>query len=336
MEAKAEVAAEQLAGMTDANNRFRLAAHRISPSVVGIKTVQAPRRRSPGDEWTANPLFRTQGEGSGVIVDESGYLLTNYHVIDRASEIEVQLADGRTVRGGDVEVIGADPLTDLAVLKINAGDLIAAEWGMSDELEVGDDVLAVGNPFGFARTVTAGIVSATERRDVANLRFGEFLQTDAAVNPGNSGGPLVNLKGEVVGINTAIYGRSYQGISFAIPSGLAQEVYEKLKATGAVERGWLGVGMADLDEEIAARLGLEEVRGALVAGVVPDSPADRAGLRQGDVIVEWNGLEIDEPTDLSRAVARTEVGSEAEVVAVREGRRMEFTVQVGRRPPQLR
>jgi serine protease Do len=195
--------------------------------------------------------------------------------------------------------------------------------------------MAVGNPFGLARTVTAGIVSAKDRSTVTRAGFQEFLQTDAAVNPGNSGGPLLNLRGEVVGINTAIYGQSYQGISFAIPSRLAREVYEKLVSGGTIERGWLGVAMQDLDEEAAKKLGLDGGHGVLVYRVVPDSPADRAGIEGGDVIVHWNDQDIHGQLDLSRTVARTEVGSKAAVELIRAGKPMELEVTVGRRPAEL-
>jgi serine protease Do len=333
--ARADVARAQLAEMPEANQRFRLVAQSVAPSVVGITTEQVGGGGLM-DEWSTDPRFQTRGEGSGVIVDDSGYVVTNFHVIKGANSVRVELADGRTINR--VEVVGVHPLTDLAVLKIRAGGITAAPWGDSDELQVGDEVLAVGNPFGFDRTVTAGIVSAKDRREVLDradqyARYKEYLQTDAAVNPGNSGGPLVNLKGEVVGINTAIVGPTFQGISFAIPSRLAKEVYDKLKA--GVAPGWLGVGLTDLDEQAAAQLGLEEVRGALVVRVLEDSPAQRARLWEGDVIIEWNGQRIADQTELSRSVARTEPGSRAKVTVIRDRRRQQLSVTVGKRPPQL-
>ena len=331
--AKAEIARGQLVGMTDSAGRFRLVAKSIGPSVVGIDTVRVESRPAVRDEWFGSHKFESQGQGSGVIVSDEGYVVTNFHVIDQASRVVVELSDGRTT--SDVEVIGADPYTDLAVLKIDAGDVLAAPWGDSDELQVGDEVLAVGSPFGLAQTVTAGIVSAKERPAVTSAGYQEFLQTDAAVNPGNSGGPLVNLKGEVVGINTAIIGQSYQGVSFAIPSRLAREVYEKLLTQGTIDRGWFGVAMSDVNEKIAKQLGLDELTGAVVLQVVPDSPAERAGIESGDVITSWNGLEIEGQTELSRAVARTEIGSEVAVVFIRDNQREELTVKVGRRPVQL-
>ena len=189
-----------------------------------------------------------------MIVDAEGYIITNYHVVDRASEVNVELSDGSKHRA---QVVGIDPATDLAVLKIGAANLTAAPWGKSSDLEVGDPVLAIGNPFGLARTVTAGILSATGRHAVVeNVNYQDFLQTDAAVNPGNSGGPLVNMKGQVVGINTAIVGPTYQGISFAIPSDMVHQVYDQLIRSGKVARGWLGVSMRELTPEESEKLGV--------------------------------------------------------------------------------
>ena len=327
--ARAEVAKVALKEMPEASGRFAWVAKSIEPSVVGVETTRLVRGRSL-DEWSQ--LFAQSGEGSGVIVDEAGYVVTNAHVIDGASELTIKLSDGRTVQ--KVKLVGADPWADLAVLKIEAGGLIAASWGDSDRLEVGDEVLAVGNPYRLDRTVTAGIVSAKDRPGVVGeLAHAEFLQTDAAVNPGNSGGPLVNMKGEVVGINLAIVGSSYRGISFAIPSNRVREVYERLRRTGSVApRGFLGIRMLDLSDHLALELGLDEVAGVLVARVEPGTPAQKAGIRQYDVILEWNGEKIDSPRELAMLVARSEVGSLATVVVVREGRRLELTVEVGERP----
>jgi serine protease Do len=268
-----------------------------------------------------------------VVVDAAGYILTNYHVIENAAQVEVQLADGRSER--NVTVVGADPLTDLAVLKVNDGKLLAAPWGDSDQLEVGDQVIAVGNPYGLTRTVTAGIVSAKDRREATDRGYQEYLQTDAAVNPGNSGGPLVDLKGQVVGINTAIYGRAYQGISFAIPSRLAHEVYNRLRTEGKISRGWLGVAMEEVPESSAKQLGLDLPAGVMVADVVPGSPAERAGLKRDDLIVRWDDHKVADPMDLSRAVAKTKIGAKVEIGLIRDGKRITRSVQVAERPPQL-
>lgn len=331
LQAEMEAAGNALEKMPEAPNRYRLAAMRVSPSVVGIKTVQLVSRRGFGDEWWGGQRHPAElGEGSGVIVDPAGYIVTNYHVISQAAQASVQLADGRTIE--NVKVVGADPHNDLAVLKIDAGQLPAAPWGKSDQLEVGDPVLAVGNPYGFERTVTAGIVSAKDREGATALGSQEFLQTDAAVNPGNSGGPLVNLKGEVVGINTAIYGRSYQGISFAIPSEQAKAVYERLRAGGKVVRGWLGVQMAELNEPLARELGMRRVQGVVVMGVVPDSPAEKAGLQPRDVIVEWGGQRIDDPVELSRLVGRAKIGANVKLKVIRDGQPVELSVEIAERP----
>jgi serine protease Do len=331
--AKAEVARVVLKDMPESTGRFAWVVKSIEPSVVGIETSRLVAMGTT-DEWSY--LYPQAGEGSGVIVDDDGHIVTNYHVIDGAQEVTVKLADGRTV--SDVRVVGADPPADLAVLKIDSGGLTAAPWGRSESLEVGEEVLAIGNPYRFDRTVTAGIISAKDRQGVVGeLSHQEFLQTDAAVNPGNSGGPLVNMKGEVIGINTAIFGRAYQGISFAIPSDMARETYRQLRETGKVKpRGWLGVTLDEISELDAARFGLERGEGVRVKGVVRRSPADRAGIEPGDVILRWNGQEIDDPSSLSLAVVRTPVGSEATVELIRGGQPTEIAVRVGERPAQLR
>jgi len=334
LRARAEVARQQLESLPSPAGRFSLVAQSIAPTVVGIKTVQIIEGRSLG-EWAPSPLYEALGEGSGVIMDEAGYIVTNFHVIYQADRVQVQLADGETI--DDVDVVGKDPLTDIAVLKISARGLTAAPWGDSDSLQVGEEVIAVGNPFGFDRTVTAGIISAKDRRQLQDesdpyAAFKQYLQTDAAVNPGNSGGPLVNLKGEVVGINTAIVGPTFRGISFAIPSRVAREIYEKIRAGERIARGWLGVEPREISRSAAARLGLDEPRGALVAGVVVPSPAERAGMRPGDVIIEWDGKPIGNPTDLKIAVARTQPGARVTVRVIRQGRSRQLAVTVGERP----
>jgi serine protease Do len=330
--AAAEVAKEQLASMPAGTSPFAVVAKAIEPSVVGIVTTQGRRR---DDEWSH--LFgdgadrQAEALGSGVIVDAAGYIVTNYHVVADAEQIVVKLSEGRAI--DEVTLVGEDAASDLAVLKINVPGLVAAKWGDSDKLNVGDQVLAVGSPYGLARTVTAGIISAKGRRGMAlGSVYQDFLQTDAAVNPGNSGGPLVNMRAEVVGINTAIYGRAYQGISFAIASNIAQDVCERLRKTGRVERGWLGVQLQEIDPRLASRLRLKNTRGALVSAVVAGSPAERAGLQPGDVILQWNGKPINSRDDLPLAVAATPVGKSAKVLLVREGQQMELAVTVGPSP----
>ncbi len=329
--AKAEVAREFLKNMPQSANRFAWVAKKIEPSVVGIVTTRLVAGRPLSDEWFH--LFPQSGEGSGVVVDEEGYIVTNAHVIENAAQVTVKLSDGRTIQ--DVEVVGGpDWEADLAVLKIDVDGLIAAPWGDSDELEVGDEVLAVGNPYRLARTVTAGIISAKGRPGVVGpLAHQEFLQTDAAVNPGNSGGPLVNMNGEVVGINTAIVGQSYRGISFAIPSRVAQEVYRQLRTSGKVKpRGWLGVWMEELTDREAAQLGLDKTYGVEVLAVAVDSPADQAGIRPGDVILRWNGQEIHNPAELSLAVVRAKIGEQGTIELLRNSGNLEIAVTVGPRP----
>lgn len=325
----------ELVKLSDTSRAFRLVAERVEPSVVHIDTEQVGKAQpaSVFDEFFGIPRgsYREIGQGSGVIVDsKEGYILTNYHVIQNASRIEVGLSDGRVI--DDVTVIGSDVLTDLAVLKINAERLIGAEFGDSKALEVGDWVLAVGNPYGLDRTVTCGIVSAKQRRALAeNTAYQDFLQTDAAVNPGNSGGPLVNISGKVVGITTAIVGKAYQGISFAIPTHIATDVYKQLISRGGVARGYLGVGLQELTPEIARQLHLGHVEGVLVTGVQPGSPADKAGLEPGDVITEWNGERVRETSELRLLVAGSKIGAKVSIKVVRDGKTHEFPVTITER-----
>jgi serine protease Do len=328
--AQVEVARAQLAGH-DSMPFVQVSeqvAKSIGPSVVHIDTVQS--FNFPQDDlavlfWGQPPQHIAQGQGSGVIIDANGYVLTNNHVVEGASEMTVSLSDGRKVTA---ELMGGDPLTDLAVLKINATGLTPAPWGDSDKLPVGAPVWAVGNPYGLDRSVTFGIISAKSRRGFGANPYQEFLQTDAAVNPGNSGGPLVDASAQVVGINTAIVGRSYQGISFAIPSDTAREVYQRLRERQPIVRGDLGVQLEELTLPIAQKLGLKDVRGALVTDVFAGGPADQAGIERGDVIVAWNGQPVDNKTTLSFLIARTEVGSAVECMIVRDGQALTKTVKV--------
>jgi serine protease Do len=303
----------------------RLVAKRVEPSVVSIIR--------PG-------IQGFEGQGSGVIVDKAGYIVTNYHVVEGADEVQVRLSDRRIA---DATVVGDDAMSDIAVLKIDLPNLIAAEWGDSDKLEVGDLVWALGSPFGLEHTLTFGIVSAKSRRSASrhllmSSAYQEYLQTDAAVNPGNSGGPLVNIEGQIIGINAAIFGSAYQGISFAIPSVIAREQYERLRADGRIERAWLGIQPADVPERVRKRLALELGQGVYVERVEPRTPAARSGLRGGDVILKWNDHDANDPTLLSRAIAATEIGSTAKMLYVRangssESEQFAVDVKVERRPP---
>jgi len=264
------------------------------------------------------PMPEAQGAGSGVIVSSDGYVLTNDHVVDGAKEITVTLPDNREFSG---KVVGLDPQTDLAVVKIDATDLPFVPWGDSSKLRVGEYVLAVGNPFGLNSTVTLGIVSALGRGGMGITQYEDFIQTDAAINPGNSGGALVNTRGELIGINTAIFSQSggYQGVGFAVPTNLAKPVYESLVSTGKVVRGFLGVGIQAVTTDLARSFQLDQTKGALVTNVVQGSPADEAGIKRGDVIVEYQGKPVLDPRNLQHHVIRTTVGSEVTMVVIRDG-----------------
>ncbi|HVT26783.1 MAG TPA: trypsin-like peptidase domain-containing protein, partial [Lacipirellulaceae bacterium] len=308
--------------LNDLELASRLVAKRMEPSVVSIVR---PSGTIAGREF--------EGQGSGVIVDKAGYIVTNYHVVEGTKTVQVRLSDRRTA---DATVVGTDSLTDIAVLKIDLDNLIAAEWGDSDALEVGDLVWALGSPYGLERTLTFGIVSAKSRHGANGSPYQEYLQTDAAVNPGNSGGPLVNIEGQIVGINAAIFGPAYQGISFSIPSALAKEKYEQLRASGHIERAWLGVAPLDVPDELREKLGLAIGQGVLVGVVEKNTPAERSGMRPGDVILKWNNHNATDPTLLSRTIAATKIGSTAKVVLVRQkgdGKvQVSLDVPVERRP----
>lgn len=264
------------------------------------------------------PAPEGQGAGSGVIISSDGYVLTNDHVVDGAKEITVTLPDKREFAG---KVVGLDPQTDLAVVKVDATDLPFVPWGNSSNLRVGEYVLAVGNPFGLNSTVTMGIISALGRGGMGITQYEDFIQTDAAINPGNSGGALVNTRGELVGINTAIFSQSggYQGVGFAVPTNLAKPVYESLISTGKIVRGFLGVGIQEISADLAKSFHLDQSKGALVTNVVPGSPADEAGLQRGDVVVEFQGKPVLDPRSLQHHVIRTTVGSEVSMVVMRDG-----------------
>lgn len=265
--------------------------------------------------------------GSGFIISSDGYILTNHHVIKDAEEVLVRLNDRRELQA---EVIGSDERTDVALLHIDARDLPVVKRGRSDNLKVGEWVLAIGSPFGFDHSVTAGIVSATERA-LANETYVPFIQTDVAINPGNSGGPLFNLKGEVVGINSQIYTRSggFMGLSFAIPIDVAMEVADQLKTQGFVQRGWLGVIIQEVNRDLAESFGLKKPAGALVAKVLPGSPAQTGGLQEGDVILKFNGSAVNLSSDLPPLVGRVKPGQNARLEIMRSGRRQVLDLVIG-------
>lgn len=341
---------EDLTGQPLTYDVFRTIAKRLNPAVVNIYTTQIVRGRDPfHDFFGDDPFFRRffgdrdQGSngdremrqsslGSGVVIDAQGYILTNNHVIENADEIKVSFEDNGTGRDGiDAKVVGRDPKTDIALIKIEpTDDLIAAPLGDSQGLQVGDWVIAIGNPFNLGHTVTVGVVSAKGRALDPASAYDDFIQTDASINPGNSGGPLLNLRGEVVGINTAIASRTGQsaGIGFAVPINMAKEIIPQLKSTGRVVRGQLGVTIqSQWNEAMKREFGVDY--GALVSDVTKGSAADKAGIKRGDVILEYNGKSLKEGNELPRLVAATKPGSEIKLKVMRDGKERNMTVVVG-------
>jgi serine protease DegQ len=319
---------------------FADAAKKAIPSVVNISATRQVRRRNPLLE---DPAFqRFFGErfqlppetqlslGSGVIVSREGYILTNDHVVEGVSDIQVSLNDGRTLVG---KVVGTDPETDLAVVRINAPGLTAVTFGQSEQARVGDVVLAIGDPFSVGQTVTMGIISAVGREIGSANPFGSFIQTDAAINPGNSGGALVDTSGNLIGINTLIFSRSggYQGIGFAIPVSLAKRVLEQIIETGTVTRGWFGVDVADITPELAESLGLKGTRGAIVGAIERGSPAEKSGMKLGDVIVAVNGRSVANTSAALAAIAEIVPGQSVPVRVVRRNQEIALEVLVGKR-----
>lgn len=272
--------------------------------------------------------------GSGILIDPSGYIVTNNHVVEGATEVTVTLSDRRELKG---TIVGTDPQTDLAVVAIKGNDLPAMKWSDSDLLEVGDLVLAIGSPFGLTQTVTMGIISALGRGNVGITEYEDFIQTDAAINPGNSGGPLVNMDGDLIGINTAIFSQTggSQGIGFAIPSNIAQHIVNSLIQTGSVVRGWLGVSIQDMTPALVEAFGLQTMKGALIGQVLDGSPAEKAGLKQGDIIIQYAGKLIDNVSQIRNAAAQTPVGTDVDVIVIRDGKELSVTVAVAVRPADL-
>ena len=292
----------------------------------GLPVPGMPRQQRPGPQGDEGDEGENQpsGVGSGFILSNDGYIMTNAHVVEGASEVMVTLADKREFKA---KIVGADKRTDVAVVKIDAKGLPAVKIGDVNRLKVGEWVMAIGSPFGLENTVTAGIVSA-KQRDTGD--YLPFIQTDVAINPGNSGGPLINMRGEVVGINSQIYSRSggFMGISFAIPMDEAIRVSDQLRATGKVSRGRIGVQIGPVDKEVAESIGLGSATGALVSAVEPDSPAAKAGLQAGDVIVQFNGTKIDKVSDLPRLVGNTKPGSKASLTIFRRGKQQQLSITV--------
>ncbi|MGQ0811808.1 MAG: DegQ family serine endoprotease [Nitrospiraceae bacterium] len=334
-------------------HNFVQIAKSVKPAVVNIFSTRNGRgsegshgnpfddpffRRFFGEEFfrrfDAPKERKERGMGSGVIVDSNGYLITNNHVVSQADEIKVFLSDKREFKA---KLIGTDSKTDIAVLKIEADSLPTVTWADSDKLEVGEFVLAIGNPFGLNQTVTMGIVSAVGRASMGIAEYEDFIQTDAAINPGNSGGALVNVRGELVGINTAIFSQSggNMGIGFAVPSNMARSIMDQLIRGGKVVRGWLGVSIQELTPELAAQFALRDTKGVLVSDVLDDSPAKKSGFERGDVLLEYDGRPLETPTQLRNSVAQTVVGKKVAIKVLRDKRPRTIEVTIGEQPKNV-
>lgn len=333
--------------LENAPSSFADLVDQIMPAVVNISTTQvvegnaqmrnfAPFEEFFGEQFNFPQLNQdpreAQALGSGFIISDDGYIVTNNHVIDGADEIQVITQDGEEMVA---TLIGTDPQTDLALLKVEGKDLPFVSFGNSDDARVGDWVIAIGNPFGFGGTVTKGIISA-RGRNIGSGPYDDFIQTDAPINRGNSGGPLFNMAGEVIGINTAIIsptGGSI-GLGFSVPTSTVKDVIKQLREDGTVKRGWLGVQIQEVSDDLAASLGLDEAKGALVSGLI-EGPAENAGIEQGDVIIRFNGEEVKDSRMLPRMVAAAPVGSNAKVVVVRDGKEKEITVKLDERKEDI-
>lgn len=341
--------------MTVAPFSFSDIVEKVSKGVVNISTTRVERQanpfwwffgpgpfgeRNPGEEFFKKFFGEPEREipmtslGSGFLISPDGYIVTNSHVVKNAKDISVKLWDGRTFKA---RIIGIDDATDIAVLKIDGNNFPYLKFGDSNELKVGDWVIAIGNPFGLGHTVTVGVVSA-KGRSLGITRYEDFIQTDAAINPGNSGGPLINIKGEVVGINTAILNPSgmsvYAGIGFAIPSSLAKSIVPTLIEKGKIDRAWLGVYIQEVTPEIAKQLGLSEAKGALVSEVVPGSPADKAGIKRGDVIIEFDGKQIENYKQLPLMVSLSPINKRVNVKVLRDGKTLSFDITLAKMPEE--
>jgi serine protease DegQ len=327
------------------NFSFSEAARKAIPSVVNISATRQVKRRNPlledpvfqrffGDRLNATPETQLS-LGSGVIVSREGYILTNDHVVEGVTDIQVTFHDGRTVAA---KVVGLDPDTDLAVVRVAANNLTPITFGQPDQSRVGDIVLAIGDPFSVGQTVTMGIVSAVGREINSASPFGSFIQTDAAINPGNSGGALIDTNGNLIGINTLIFSRTggYQGIGFAIPVSLARRVMEQIIETGTVTRGWFGIEVADMSAELAQSLGHKATKGAIVGAIEKGSPAEKGGIRLGDVILSVNGRSVADVSQALNAIAELSPGKSVPVKVMRKSGEVALDVTVGRRKPRPR
>jgi serine protease DegQ len=345
VEVRESAPAPVLSPASSARLSFSDAARRAIPAVVNISATREVKRRNPllddpafqrffGERFTI-PNETQLSLGSGVIVSREGYILTNDHVVEGVSDIKVTLYDGRTVPG---KIVGTDPDTDLAVVRVNAAGLTPITFGLSDQAKVGDIVLAIGDPFSVGQTVTMGIISAVGRELGPSSPFSNFIQTDAAINPGNSGGALVDTNGNLIGVNTLIFSRSggYQGIGFAIPVSLAKKVMEQIIETGSVTRGWFGVEVADITPELAESLSLKGTQGAIIGAIERGSPAERSGMRLGDVIVAVNGRPVANSTATLNAIAGVTPGASVPVKVMRRNQEVSLDIMVGKRKPRPR
>ncbi len=323
---------------------YSTAAKKAMPAVVNVFTSKKAQP-NPHQQYMQDPLFKkffddqqddgeSQAEsslGSGVIVSEQGLILTNDHVVASADEIEIAMADGRKM---SAKVVGTDPETDLAVIKVDAANLPAITFASSDKLNVGDVVLAIGNPFGVGQTVTQGIVSALGRNHLGINTFENFIQTDASINPGNSGGALINAEGNLVGINSAIYSRNggSMGIGFAIPASLAQQVMKQIISNGSVTRGWIGIEAQDITPELAESFKLNQAQGSLIAGILRDSPAEKAGLKAGDILLAIDGKQVTDSNSMLNLISGLKPNSNASLKIARASKEFDVSVLVGKRP----
>jgi len=330
---------------------FSSVVKKVKPAVVHIQVEKTVGAKNYDFEFFNNPFFerffgpefhrqipqqqrqrKQQGQGSGFIISGDGYILTNNHVVADADKITVTLSDNKKV---EAELIGSDPQSDVALIKIHNGtNHPFIPLGNSEALEVGEWVIAIGNPFGLSQTVTVGVVSAKGRSGVGLNEYENFIQTDAAINPGNSGGPLLNIRGEVIGINSALFSRTggYMGIGFAIPINMVKAINDQLQKYGKVTRGWLGVAIQDVDEDLAKSFGLDEARGILISEVQKDSPAEKSGLEQGDVIIKLNGAYLEDVNDLRNKIALIIPKTKAELEIIRDGRVKKIDAVIGEQP----
>jgi serine protease Do len=350
--AKSQISSKSVDILTQLSEAQSEVAAVATPSVVNISTTRVitSREDMPLDLFD-DPFFRRffgdqfqhpnvpkehkeQSLGSGVIVSEDGYIVTNNHVIEKAQEIKVLLSNKKDYKA---KLIGSDPKTDIAVIKIDVKGLTALPWGDSTKLKVGEIVFAIGNPFGLNQTVTMGVISAVGRANVGIADYEDFIQTDAAINPGNSGGALINARGELIGINTAILSRTggYQGIGFAVPSGMVKQVMDSLVKYKKVVRGWLGVSIQEVTSDLAEEFGVKDLKGALVGGVMKGSPADKAGIKQGDVILQYDGKVVEDTGHLRNMVSQTPLGTKVKVRLFRSKHEIEVEVLIAEMQKKL-